>query len=916
MNLLRSFVFQCFFVLLLTSFASPPLNAALNFQEPALSPDAAKHVHRVMLSQGDDLFVILNNGLPLLVHPMPGSRVVSTQIFVRTGSIHEGEYLGSGLSHYLEHVVSGGTTRSFTEDEAMETLERIGGQTNAYTSYDRTVYYINTASQHWQDALHLLLSYVSESTLEPSEILRERSVIQQEMKMGENSPSRELWKLFAKTAYREHPVKKPIIGYEHIFVKKERDALLQYYRERYRPDNMVVVVAGAVNPEEVVKFVGEKTMDFQRRAAPPVALPPEPPQLNVRWQERELPVARLTQAMVGFPSVALHHPDLYALDVLALLLGQGRSSRLYTRLKDEENRVLSVSASNWTPSYTEGQFLISLSLAPQHWPLVLESIQDEIEQLKREPVSHEELEKAKKQVRARHVFGLETAASRASSMASSFHDTGNPYFDTLYLEGISRVTAQQVKKAAHDYLDMNRMNVAAIHPPGANSAIEPDPVVPTTGNLASTEPSLKEMPNGLRVLLKQDTSLPLVTIQLYGLGGLHMEHEKPPGIAAFTSSLLTAGTESRSRRDIARAIEEVGGHIVSRSDNNTYRVSVKVLREDLELALDILADVVQNPIFPEEEIEKLREETLLAIDTLDTNWQTEVLRLFRQNYFDQSPYRKDRLGTPQSIKSITRDEIVNFYGLMVNPKGSVLAVFGDVDPIKTKGLIEERFSGWEGHTLPLPSYGRETANILENQVVEKRNEKSAAALFIGTNGLEIGHESQPVLDVLNMVLSGTGYPGGRLFKGLRGGEEDLVYVVGAFPFYAKDAGFYGILTQTTLRNLDRVQEIILKNLEALREELIPEDELERTKNLLVAMRHLSLESLDARAQSAAVNEVLSLGWDHDKRYVEMVQRVTGEQIRDLARELFGHTLVVRTIPENPVEILEIPPPMSDIHTPG
>ncbi len=916
MNSLKKYIFQSFFLLLMTLFSFPAWSAGLHSQVPTLSSEAARHVHRIMASEPSDLFVTLNNGLTLLVHPMPGSQVVSTQVFVRAGSIHEGQHLGAGLSHYLEHVVSGGTTTSFTEDEATETLERIGGQTNAYTSYDRTVYYINTASQHWKDALGLLLAYVSDSTLEPAEILRERSVIQQEMKMGENSPSRELWKLFAKTAYREHPVRKPIIGYEEIFVKKERDALFQYYQERYRPDNMVVVVAGAVNPEEVVKFAGQKTSHFQRQAAPPMALPSEPPQLSTRWQERELPFARLTQAMVGFPSVALHHPDLYALDVVALLLGQGRSSRLYSRLKDEENRVLSVSASNWTPSYTEGQFLISLSLAPRHWPAVLESIGDEIEQLKRELVSQEELEKAKKQAKARHVFGQETASNRASSLASSFHDTGTPYFDILYLENISRVTAEQVRDASRTYLNMDRMNVAVVHPSAKSDEVEGASPEHGAEIPEPTEPTLKEMPNGLKVLFKEDPSLPMVTLQLYGLGGLYMEHEKPPGIAAFTGSLLTAGTENRTKMDIARSIEEIGGRIVSRSDNNTYRVSVKVLKEDLELALDVLADVVRNPTFPQEEIDKLREETLLALETLDANWQVEVLRLFRKNFFDQSPYQNHRLGTPRSIKSITRDEVVDFYQLMVNPKRSVLAVYGDLDGEKTRRLIEDKFSHWEGHDLPLPSYPRETRNILENQVIETHNDKSAAALFIGTNGLNVRHESQPVLDVLNTVLSGTGYPGGRLFRGLRGGEEDLVYVVGAFPFYGKDAGFYGVLTQTTLGNLDRVQKIILENLEKLGEELISEEELEKTQNLLIARRHLNLESLDARAQSAAVNEVLGLGWEHDMRYPQMVRRVTAEQIRDLAKELFEHTLVVRTIPENPVEVLEILPPMDDIHTPG
>lgn len=882
-------------------------------QRSNLSADAAIHVHRFMTSAPDDVFVTLKNGLTVLVHPIRNSEVVSAQVFVRAGSIYEGNRMGSGISHYLEHVVSGGTTRSFTEDEATTRLERIGGQTNAYTSYDRTVYFINTAGQHWQEALDLLLSYVFESTLDPAEVLREKSVIQQEMKMGENSPGRELWKLFMETAYRKHPVRSPIIGFEEIFVQQDRDALLEYYLERYRPDNAVVVVAGAVNPDEVIRFVGTKTSDVQRTAAPPAALPDEPPQLNLRWQERELPFARLTQAMIGFPSVALHHPDLYALDVLAMLLGQGRTSRLYARLKDDENRVLSVSASNWTPSYVTGQFIVSLTLAPQHWPSVLDSVHEEIEKFKAEPVSPDELEKAKKQVVAQHIFSQETASQRAGSIASSFFDTGDPYFDTLYVENIRTVTAEQIQRVAAAYLDAKRASVAAVHPRGTGEdtageeADAPLQVADASGVI------LHEAPNGLRVLLKEEVSLPLVTIQLYGLGGLFLEDGQPPGIAAFTSSLLTAGTTTRSKMDIAQAIEEIGGSIESRSDNNTYRVSIKLLKEDLELGLDILADVLQNATFPPDEIEKLRKETLLSLETLDANWQMEIMRLFRQNYFEKSPFRHDRLGTPESVEALTREDILKFYEKMVRPERAVLAVFGDLDPAQTLSLVNKKFSTWRRESaLSLPTFEPETANIRESRVVEKTNDKSAAALFVGTNGLEVNDELRPVLDVLDAVLSGTGYPGGRLFKGLRGGGEDLVYMVGAFPFYGKQAGFYGVLTQTTLANLDRVQEIVLKNLEDLKKEPLPDAELERMKDLLIAMRRLNLESLEARAQSAVVNEVLGLGWDYDVNYPEMVRKVSATQVQELAAKLFGNTLIVRTIPENPVEILEVPPPMSDV----
>lgn len=883
-----------------------------SLQVPELPASLKASVQRVLASKPGDLFVVLKNGLTVLVHEQKDVDIVSVQVLVKAGSIYEGDYLSAGLSHYLEHVVSGGSTQSFTEEEAKKRLERMGGSTNASTSYDRTLYYINTAAGRWKDALDLLLSYVSESKLDPGEVQREKAVIQQEIKMGENDPDRELWKIFAQTAYRVHPVRNPIIGYEEVFVHSDRNALLRYYKERYQPENMTVVLAGNVQAASVVEFIDGKTKSFQRKASAPPVLPQEPLQVASRWEEKKLPIARLTQAMVGFPSVRIDDKDLYALDVLALLLGEGRTSRLYSRLKDKENLVLSVSAASWTPQFVQGQFFVSLTLDPQHWPGVLKSVEEELERFKTEPVSSEELEKAKKSAIAQHVFDKETVSSLASSLGSSYVYTGNPYFDEVYVEEIRKVTPEQIQEVAQRYLKAERRNVAVIQPEKTEGAVSDRQTASPAASLPASSIQSRTLNNGLRVLLKQDASLPLVTLHLYGKGGLSIEDLDQPGIASFTASLLTAGTSRRTKQDIALAIEEVGGGIESRSDNNTYHVSIKVLKEDLDLALDVLADVAQNAQFPQEEVQKKRQETLLAIQGQDESWQHEVIRLFKKNYFQQSPYGNDRLGTPESVQSFTREGVLAFYQRMLNPRQSVLAVYGDVDTDKLLPKIQELFERWEGRETALPPPMEETNPLTENRVVEKKNEKSAASLFIGTNGLAIDNAEKPVLDVMDGILSGQGNPGGRLFDALRGGKEDLVYVVGASPFYGVRAGFFGILTQTTLNNLEKVQGIILANLKRLMEEPVSPQELETVKDMLITVHQLSLESLDTQARSAAINEALGLGWDYDRKYGELIRKVSSRDIQQLARRLFAQTLITRVLPEHPVEILKATPPKKHV----
>ncbi len=875
-------------------------------QCPLISPESQAFVQRTIASKPGDLFIVLKNGLTLLIHQQPGAEVVSAQVFVRAGSALEGKYLKAGLSHYLEHVVAGGSTSSFTEDQAKERILAMGASTNAYTSYDRTVYYIDTGAGHWKDALDLLLSYVSENVIDPKEVVREKKVIQQEMKLGESNPNTELWKLFVQTAYKSNPVRYPVIGYEGVFVQKSRDDLADYYHQRYQPENVIVALSGNVQAAEVLQFVAEKTKNFVARTSDPVVLPEEPLQDNPRWEEKEVPIVRLVEAMIGFPSVSAYEKDNFALDVLAHVMGEGETCRLHCRLKEDQNKVLSISASNWTPSFVRGQFIISVALSPSQWPSALKDIQDEIESFRTSLVSAEELNNAKKTAIANFIFEQETVSVRAASLASSYLLSGDPYYDDEYVDNIRAVTAEEVRAAAKRYLVPNRMNVAVIKPPSvevqnAAATCQPPSTPPVVFN---------RMDNGLKTLIKQDSSLPFVTIQLYGTGGLEMESLDAPGLSSFTAGLLTAGTKSMPKLALLRKVEDAGGMIGAQSDNNSYHVSIKVLKEDFDWALGLLADIAQNAQFPQEEIEKQRQDTLLAIKKSDESWQSEVIRLFKKNYFNKTSYVNDKLGTLESVGAFTREGILSFYRKMVNPTHSVLAIYGDVDPAKAKELVQQKFAKWSGEPVE-KSMPDETHQISENRQVEIKNEKNSAGLFIGSNGIDVNDSKRPVLDVLTSILSGGGSPAGRVFDSLRGGDQNLVYTVSTFPFYGKNAGYFGILTQTTAANLPKVEEIILRDLKQLTEEPVSESELEKAKETMIVELKLGRETLGNQASEAAVNEVLGLGWDYGQRYPDLIRAVNADQIRDLARKLFAHNLIARTLPERPTEILDTPPSVKD-----
>jgi zinc protease len=895
-----------FLVVVILNFTVPGFAQTEPLQIPdldslALPEEMAARVSNVLPSKPGDTFVQLRNGMTVLIRENHASRVVSTQILVKTGSIYEDNYFFGGLSHYLEHVVSGGSTRSFTEAEAQKTLKSLGGASNAYTSYDQTAYFINTTGEHYRAALKLLFSYVSESLLAPTEVVREKAVIQQEFKLGETNPRRQLWQLFARTAYLNHPVRHPVIGYEDVFVTISREDLLDYYRQRYTPQNMVVTIVGDVQAAEALKAVLELSNKIVRTFNPPVVIETEPTQTTARWAEKSFPPARLTTMMIGFHTVPLNHPDLYPLDLMAIILGQGRSSRLYLDLKDEKNLVLSVSASSWTPSYAPGLFSFSFSLDRDKVQPTLAATWEEVARIKKNLVKKSELDKAKRQIIADFTFSKQSASGMASSLASSFASTGNPYFDSLYVERIKAVSREDVRRVAQTYLSRQASTVAILSPP-RNQVKEAEAVLPrTAGRIKKVT-----LDNGLILLMKRNPAVPIVNFQVFGLGGQRFEPENLNGIGSFTMELVTKGTRSRSKRDIAETIEKLGGSLDAGSGRNTYYASLAVLKDDVETGLELLADVLQNPSFPEEEIEKQRADTLLAIRRLDENWQNEVARVFRQHYYRQHPYRNDIIGTEETIKSVNRGDIMNFYQHTVMPNNAVLAVFGDIEPEEMAKKVKSALGKWRPGKVVEPVVPDAVAPLTANEQVRKKTEKVSAAIYLGTNGVTLKDPERPTLDVIDAVLSGIGYPSGWLQEALRGGDRSLVYVVHAFPSSSIEAGHFGIITQTTMANYEKVVEIILEKLKQIRQKPLDPEELATAKDMVVTMHEMSLETNGAQARSAAVNEVLGLGYDWDDRYPELVEHVSAEDVITVARRLFQHHLLVSAIPEKPVEAL-IPP---------
>lgn len=836
--------------------------------------------------------ITLENGLRLIVKENHVAPVAALRIYVNSGSIHEQQFQGMGISHVFEHLINGGTTTTRSEDEISELIDRLGGANNAYTSRDHTCYFITTDSEKIGDAIDLMADWMKNCTFPQNEIDRELGVVMEELHKGKEEPRRILSQALFETMYKEHPARLPIIGYESLVKSITREDILTYYRTRYVPNNLIVSCVGDFDKQEVIQRLKEAFGPMERRTLDPIVLPEEPPQLG--RQERILHRPNLGAAYfyVTYHTVPLQHPDLYALDVLSYILSNGASSRLVQSLREEQRLVNMIYSYSSTPRYGKGMFAVHAVCPDDKFDEAVEAILAELERTKQTLVSQEELEKAINQKIAEDIRGKQTASDEAASYARNLLSAGNLNFDQVYLDGIQKVTAEDIRRVANTYFYDNNLSVVAMRPGSEETAVE------HADRRGAEEQPIRQitLDNGLRILLKRNPNLPIVNLQALFLGGVRLDPEGQAGMSSLVASLMTRGTRSMSRAEIADYFDRIGGSIGGSSGNNSLTLSAEVLSKDFEPALNIFADILLEPTFPDDEFQTVQQNTLAAIARRNDDWQNEIAALFRESYFTSHPYGRQQLGTIESVQSIQPHDVRDFFASHAVPEQMVLTIFGDIDLQATEARLRELF-GEFGRSAPRLEAPAPQEPPLADQQIGKQSKRAISAVYLGYPGTVIGGEDVYALTVLDSVLSGIGYPGGRLHNSLRGGDNDLVYLVHAFNFLGLEPGYFGIMAASSPDKMPRVIEIIEREVAKIRDELVPPEELDKAKTICITMENLSRQTNSDIAIQVGLDELYGLGYDHSKHYREGINSVTAEDVRRVARKYLTHHILVRTGPD-------------------
>lgn len=823
---------------------------------------------------------VLPNGLTLLVKPDHRHALVSVQVWVKTGSIHEGSFLGAGLSHFLEHMLFQGTGRRPASAIATE-VQAHGGSINAYTTFDRTVYYIDLPAEHVAVALDVLADMVFHSSLAPEAVAKERDVILREIDMVQDEPDQRLAEALFATTFREHPYRHPIIGYRDVFAAVTRDDLAAYYHARYVPNNMVVVVAGDVMPDMARDLVAVSFGSSPRARLAPVIVPDEPRQLAPRVWER-FEAVEISRVGLAWQIPGLAHADTPALDALALILGGGDSSVLWQRVREQAGLVHTIDASCWNPG-TSGLFLVSFNCDAAKRAKAELVVERELARLVRTGITPAQLRKAVRQMVVGEINTRKTVSGQASRLGMAEVVVGDLQFSRNYFERLAQLTTKDVRRVLRHYLVPEHRTCVASNP-RANGAA-PDRRIPAKSQ--AKDPGLLEplvLPNGARLILQPERSLPNLHLRLCCLGGPCHEPQDRRGATALMATLLTKDTKDYSAAEVAGRIEEVGGVFHSFAGNNSFGLALEVLPTDIDRAFEVLEAALLRPTFRPATVALERAAQLAALQEEKDDVVVYGRRLLRQRFFGAHPLAVAHTGNEAGVAAVVPGDLVALHRRLMVASNTVLSVAGDFSPrdlaAKSKALLRRLRNG-SVERLD----GGSVASAQPGDGVEQQP-RQQAVLFEAYPAPVLRAPDFYVGEVLDEIFSGVA---ARLFLRVRD-ELGLAYFVRSSRVIGLNAAMFYLYAGTAPGSEAAVYAEFEAEIKRIGQGGVSADELGRCQTRLKAGRRMSLQTNASKAMQAGLNALYGLPADDWRRYDAHVDAVTVDDLAAFTARYFapGH----------------------------
>lgn len=853
----------------------------------------------------------LDNGLTLHIAPGHPAPVVAVQAWVGVGSADEQAH-EVGIAHAVEHMLFKGSSR-YGLGELARTIEAGGGEINAFTAFDHTVYHAVLGSDHADAAIDALGDTLLSPRVDREELARERRVILEEIRQGSDDPARTVAQGVFATAFAQHPYRRPVIGTADSVQELSDRQLVEFFRTHYVGDNLTLVVAGDVDPARVIRSVERRFRAMPAGTRPPTRVR-ESDQTAPRASAQYRDVAEAYLA-VGFHVPAARHPDIASLDVAAILLGQSESARLPKLLRDRDGVVTSAYA-NVHALRDPGLLVLSATTKPARANTAVGKLVDHTLSLIDE-LSSDELDKARIAAESSFVRQLETAQGRARSLGWHATIAGDPQFGHVYLDRIRSVRRGDVAKVMQRYLQPHNASVAAVLPKrGARRAFARE-----AENRVRRSLTTKRVPappaerrvvlgNGTVLLVRRDPSVPVVAMRAVWRGGQRVEDAKTAGASTLLARTITRGCGKLDAAQTSDRIDRLGGGMSAVAGRNSFGISAEWLARSWKPGLELLADCILAPSLVSTELEAQRR--LLLDDQVAQAAEPAqlVFRTFSEALYGSAhPYARDVLGTPRSIESFERATLLAFYRERYPSSALTLSIVGDVDLDEVVAAARARFEvpGSRGDAprtnLKAPDIApfTERLNELDKRRPDQREvfrylDRAQAHLVVGFPGATLDAPDRFALELLVAVLGGQG---GRLFAELRD-KRALVYRVSAHSIEGVDPGFVAVYLSCSPDKLAEVVPAVRAELTKLRTDGVTAAELDRAKSYAIGSHQIAMQRRAAVANAMAYHEAYGLGWESWSRYDDAIRAVKPADLAAAAAKYLRDDRMITATVRSPV----------------
>lgn len=802
----------------------------------------------------------LRNGQTVVIKEVKGNPIFTIDTWGKTGSIDEND-ANNGVAHFLEHLFFKGT-KNRKQGEFEKALDSYGADYNAATSMDYTHFYITAPKDKFDQVLDFHSDMLLNMNIPKESLDRERKVVQEEIRRSMDNPDSKVFSNLDKLLYKQHPYRRDVIGTEQIIQNIPRQEIIDFYNNNYTPENIITVVVGDVNKDEVIKKIEKKFSQKKHKKTQRQKHPKEP---KIKQQRESIEKGNYTTGymLIGFRGVDIRNKrDNVALDVTAEILGDGKTSRLYKKIKDELNLADSISSSHISMK-EDSVFVIRANFKPENYDLLKRAIFKEIQRL--DNVSDEELERAKTKLKKTHMYSNESVEDIAQEIGYNMVVAGNLDYYENYDKNVDNITTNDIKRVVKDYLQPSQAAISVLLPQNA--------VISTLQREKYKNITKTSFGNGLVLINEGGRKNDIVSLNIFVKGGAFAENI--PGTSNLLATMLLKGTKTKTEDELSKEIEDLGIILHPSASSEYFKISLQCTTEDFEQAFEILKDVFMNPVFANDKLAITKQNMLQSIRQSRDLPASRAFESFNTLFYKGNPYGYTGEVLEKTIPFVKKEDLETYHTKYFNPANMIVSVSGNID---TEDLID-KMSYFQNNdrAVKFDMKKIQATKVSPDFKFQKiPSPVNTAWLIRGWKVPGIRNRKEHASLRLVSAILGEGMSS-RLFSNLRE-KEGLAYEISSvYPAKIADSALV-IYIGTAPNNFVKAMQGFDREIKRIKTEKISETELESAKNRVIGTYLLSQETNDERANYLGWWEITGEGYKFIEEYPDIIKKVSVDDI--------------------------------------